>query len=96
MGNPQNRKRKKKRIPPSKGSKKLKDGGQPSSQNMGASQTKLADSHGKFGENSGDSDSVKEGTIFMDVQVLFGVFDEVLRCPDCGKHITSHVDMKKK
>jgi hypothetical protein len=33
MGNPQNRKRKKKRILPSKGSKKFKDGGQPSSQN---------------------------------------------------------------
>jgi hypothetical protein len=37
MGNAQNRMRKKRRIPPLMGSKKLKDGGQPSPQNMGAS-----------------------------------------------------------
>ena len=57
MGNPQNRKSKKKRIPPSKRVKKFKDG-EPSSQNQ--------------------DDSVKEGTVFMDLEVLFGVFGNVL------------------
>ena len=38
--------------------------------------------------------TVKEGTIFMDVSILFSEFN-VSKCPDCGCDIDSHVDMKK-
>ena len=82
-GNPQNRKRKKKRIPPSKRARKFKDG-EPSCQNPGPSQAKLGNFTSEVGENHGQGDSVKEGTIFIDVEVLFRVFGEVLKCPDCG------------
>ena len=39
--------------------------------------------------------TVKEGTLFMDLSTLFSVFN-VLKCPDCGCDTDSHVDMKKK
>lgn len=38
--------------------------------------------------------SVKKGTIFMDLSVLFGVFD-VLKCTECGSNTNSHIDMEK-
>ena len=94
MGNPQNRKRKKKIFPPSKRAKKFKDG-EPSCQNPGPSEAKLGDFTSEFGENYGQDDSVKEGTIFIDVEVLFRVFGEVLVCPNCGNQMSSHIDMKK-
>ena len=88
MGNPQNRRGKRR-------AKKFKDG-EPSSQNPGPSQAKLGDFTAKIGENHSQNDSVKEGTVFMDLEVLFRVFGNVLKCPDCGNQMSSHIDMKKK
>ena len=28
--------------------------------------------------------------------ILFGVFNQLLKCPHCGEEMKSHVDMKKK
>ena len=39
---------------------------------------------------------LKEGTIFMDLSVLFQVFDNILKCPECGGEMSSHIDTKKK
>ena len=39
---------------------------------------------------------LKEGTIFMDLSVLFQVFDNILKCPACGGEISSHIDTNKK
>ena len=57
---------------------------------------KIGDNSQKFRENPGLTDSVKEGIVFMDLGVLFNVFDDILRCPECGGNTTCHVDMKKK
>ena len=95
MGNTRNRKRKRARVAWQKSAKKFKDG-EPCDQNAGPSKMKIGDVEGKFGENSGSMDSGKEGTLFMDMSVLFGVFDQVLKCPECGHKMTSHIDMKKK
>ena len=95
MGNTRNRKRKKARTSPKLNAKKFKDG-QPCDQNPGPSKAKIGDIRGKFGENPGHTDPAYEGTIFMDLAVLFEVFNQVLKCPDCGNNMTSHVDMKKK
>lgn len=57
---------------------------------------KIGDNSQKFRENHGLTDSIKEGTVFMDSGVLFNVFDEIVRCPECGNNTTNHVDMKKK
>lgn len=32
----------------------------------------------------------------MDLSVLFGVFDDILKCPECGGDTISHNDMKKR
>ena len=32
----------------------------------------------------------------MDMSILFGMFDQVLKCTECGHRMTSHIDMKKK
>jgi ribosomal protein S27E len=32
----------------------------------------------------------------MDLSILFSVFNDVLKCPDCGNEMKSHVDMRKK
>lgn len=37
---------------------------------------------------------VKEGTIFMELSVLFGVFDDIFKRPECD--MNSHVHLKKK
>ena len=49
-------------------------------QNHGLSKMKIDDVSVKFGYNPGHTDSVKEGTIFMGLLVLFGVFNQVLKC----------------
>ena len=54
---------------------------------------KIGDVSGEFSVNRENSAS---GIIFMDLAVLFGVFNQVLKCPECGDNMTSHVDLKKK
>lgn len=96
MGNSRNRKRKKPRIPPSKNAKKFKAGERVSDQNQAASGIKIGRLRGKLSENPGHGDKVNEGTIFVELKVLFGVLNEVLKYPDCCGKMTSHIDMKKK
>ena len=31
-----------------------------------------------------------------DLSILFAVFDDFLKCPECGQDVTSHVDVKQK
>ena len=81
MGNSRNRKRKSVRIPPSKTAKKFKDG-RPSNENPGPSGVKIGDQSANFGGNTEKIDSVKVGTIFMDLSVLFSLFDGILKCPE--------------
>jgi hypothetical protein len=85
VGNKRNRKRKRPRITPSKNGKKFKDGepSQDSQRNRGASGIKIGHITGKVNENPGHTDSINEGTVFMDLKELFNVFNEVLKCPDC-------------
>ena len=98
MANGRNRKRKRARQPPSKKGKKFKDGGQNTEgdQNPGPSKMKIGDVSGVFRDNICHTDRVEEGTVFMDLFILFGIFNEVLKCPECGDNMTSHVGMKKK
>lgn len=79
MGSTPNRKRKRARVAWQK-AKKFKDGEQ-SDKNPWPSKMTIGDVKGKFGQNSHSVHSGKEGTIFMDMSVLFGVFEEVLKCP---------------
>ena len=96
MGNSRNRKRKKARIAPCMKAKKLKHGEPSNIEKPGPSEMKIGDNSQKFRENPGLTDSVKEGIVFMDLGVLFNVFDDILRCPECGDNTTCHVHMKKK
>ena len=32
----------------------------------------------------------------MDLSILFSVFDDILKCPECGNDMNLHADMKKK
>ena len=32
----------------------------------------------------------------MDLSILFAVFDDFLKCPQCGQDVALHVDMKQK
>ena len=50
----------------------------------------------KLGENHSQSHSVKKGTISMDLEVLFGVFGDILKCPECANQTSSHIDMTMK
>ena len=98
MGNPQNRARKRARIPPSKKANKFKDGeprdkeAVPEPEPSGA---KIGVEREHFGISSENIETVREGIIFIDLSILFDVFDELLKCPDCGEDMTSHVDMEK-
>ena len=98
MANGRNRKRKRARLLPSKKSKTFKDGGQNAEgdQNPGPSKMKIGDVSGIFRDNICHTDRVEEGTVFMDLFILFGIFNEILKCPDCGDNMTCDVDMKKK
>ena len=96
MGNTRNRSRKKAIIPPSKRRKIIQDGGS-TYKNPGPSAKKIGENTAKFDDiSAGMSTNLKEGTIFMDLSALFGVFDDILKCPECGGDIDSHVDLKKK
>ena len=65
------------------------------SQNPGPSKTKIIDTEMIFDGNTGDDGSANEGIIFMDLAVLFGIFNQVLKCPYFSNDITSHIDLKK-
>ncbi len=79
MGNPQNRKRKRVRKPPFKMAKKFKHGGEPREKEAGPSGAKIGAQTANFGVNSENIDTIREGTVFMDLSILFGVFDEILK-----------------
>ena len=69
---------------------------QPTYKDSGPSAKKIGKNTKALRDMSKNIDStVKEGTIFMDLSILFSEFN-VLKCPDCGCDIDSHVDMKKK
>jgi hypothetical protein len=96
MRNSKSRTRKKKRIPPSKKSKKIQHGG-PSYKHPGPSAEKIGQNTAIFAGIFPNKDTtLKEGTIFMDLSVLFGEFDDILKCPECGGDTISHIDMKKR
>jgi hypothetical protein len=98
MGNNRNRKRKAVRTPPSKKAKIPKHGdvGGEDDVSQGASGVKIGNQSAKFGVSSTPIETTREGTIFIDLSLLFGVFDELLKCPECDGCVTSHVDIKKK
>ena len=98
MGSSRNPSRKKRKIPPSRKRVVNQDGepSRPTYEDPGPSAGKI----GKSAEALRDiSDTIastlKEGTIFMDLSVLFNAFN-VLKCPDYSCDIDSHADMKKK
>ncbi len=90
MGNLQNRKRKRVRKPPSKMAKKFKHGGERRDKEARPSRAKIGAQTANFGVNSENIDTIREGTVFMDLSILFVVFDEILKCPDCGDEMKSH------
>ena len=98
MGSSRNQSRKKRKIPPSRKRVVNQDGkpSWPTYKDPGPSARKI----GKNAEALCDKSEpianiLKEGTIFMDLYILFNVFN-VLKCPDCSCDIDSHVDMKNK
>ena len=94
MGNSKNRTRKKKRIPPLKKTKKFQHG-EPSYKDPGPSAEKIAQNTAKFsGIFPNKETALKEGTIVIDLSVLFGVFDGLLKCPECDTSL--HIDIKKR
>ena len=96
MGNSRNRARKKSRSSLARKRKNIQDG-VPSYKDPGPSAKKIDKNVAKYaGISTGVSTNLKEGTIFMDLSVLFGVFEDVMKCPECTSEISSHVDMNKK
>ena len=96
MGSSRNRSQKKKRIPPCKRAKKIQDGG-PNYKDPGPSSKKISKNTAIVSGVLANMDTeLKEGAIFMDLSVLFQVFDNILKCPDCGGEMSSHIDTKKK
>ena len=73
MGNPRNRARKRKRIPPSKQPKKpkLAKHGDPRVHACGPSGAKRGDQSASYNADTENVDVTKEGTIFMDLVLLF-------------------------
>lgn len=99
MGNERNRKRKRPGISPSKLAKKFKDGEphkKEAGPEAGLSGAKIGTETEHFDIHSENVDTIREGTIFMGVSILFGVIDAFLKCPDCGHDVNSHVDVRKK
>lgn len=98
MGNVRNRKRKAVRTPPSKNAKMPKHGcaGGEDDVSEGPSGVKIGTPSANYGSFSSPIGILREGTIFMDLSLLFGVFDELLKCPECDGNVSSHVDIKKK
>ena len=97
MGNTRNRARKRKRIPPSKQPKKpkLAKYGDPSVDARGPSGAEIGDQSAACSTDTENVDVTKQGTIFMDLALLFTVFEDILKCPECGCKINSHVDLKR-
>ena len=96
MGNSRNRVRIKSRSSLSRKRKNIQDG-IPSYKDPGPSAKKIDKNVARFaGISTGVSTNLKEGTIFMDLSVLFGVFEDVMKYPECASEISSHVDMNKK
>jgi hypothetical protein len=96
MGILRNRARKKERFHRQRKRNIIQDG-EPSYKDPGPSARKHSQNTELIRGLSKNIDStLKEGTIFMDLSILFNVFDQVLKCPDCGCDIDSHVDMRKK
>jgi hypothetical protein len=96
MGNPKNRTRKRREFCRRRSKKKIQHGGQ-SYKDPGPSARKIGKNTAMFGGIFPVKDTeLKEGTIFIDLSVLFGVFNGLLKCPECGGETTSHIDMKKR
>jgi transcription elongation factor Elf1 len=74
MGNNRNRKRKAVRTLPSKMDKKSKHGRQ-YDENPGPSRMKIGNQTAKIDVSSDQMDTVRKGIIFMDLSLLFGVFN---------------------
>lgn len=93
MGNSRNKSRKKARHTPSKKQKIFQDGGDLYKDPVPSAK--------KIGKNTANFDcflapeyaNLKEGTIFLDMSILFTVFDDILKC---GGDLNSYIDMKKK
>ena len=71
--------------------KKIKHGDHPRNKEARPSREKIGAQRASFGVNSDNIDTIREGTVLMDLSILFGVFDQILKCPDCGDEIKSHV-----
>lgn len=69
MGNSRNRKRKVVRTPPSKMAKKAKHG-RPDDASPGPSGLKIRDQTANIGVNTENENTVREGTIFMDLSAV--------------------------
>ncbi|XP_046844662.1 LOW QUALITY PROTEIN: uncharacterized protein LOC124438534 [Xenia sp. Carnegie-2017] len=95
MGNSRNRSRKRVKITPRKPAKKFKYGDD-HVENTCPSGVEIGDQSADYGVERDHIDSIKEGTIFIDLSVLFGVFEDVLKCPECGDDTTAHIDLNKK
>ena len=94
MGNKRNKKRKAVRTPPSK-IKKMAKHGRYCDENPGPSGMKIGSNTEKIRQCPPPMKNVNEGTIFIDLSVLFEVF-MMFYCPECGGNIHSHLDMRKK
>ena len=81
-------------TPPSKAAEKFKDGGR-SREIAGPSGVKIGDQAANVEDYSKNIEPVKAGTIFMDLSILFVVFDDILKCPACCSKMNSNVDVRK-
>ena len=75
--------------------KKSKHGGDDDA-NPGPSGKKTSHQTRNIGETFNNLHTAKEGTVFMDLSLLFGVFDEILKCPGCESSVQSHVVLRKR
>ena len=66
--------------------KKCKNG-EPCDKEVGSSGAKIGNQTANFAVHS---NIITEGTIFLDLSVIFIVLNEILKCPDGGKAMNSH------
>lgn len=83
------------KIPPKNTSKKFKHG-EARDEDARISGAKIGAESANFGVDSEKIDTIRKGTVFMDLCILLAVFDAILKCPDCGDDVNSHVDVRKK
>ena len=98
MGSSRNRSRRKRKIPPSRKRVVNQDGkpSRPTYKDPGPSARKIGkNAEALHNKSEPIANILKEGTIFMDLYILFNVFN-VLKCPNSSCDIDSHVDMKNK